>query len=110
MKTNVFVLCVETDMLFESLSDAAKYYNTRTQLFSNMHRGKMKSYKGLHFNFYKDENIDNSNKSVKVTIEGYKFESIRSAANTLGINPATLSYLYRNNKTSYKGMTIKFSI
>ena len=49
------VICIETDMIFDSLKDLANYLDVNYNSVIRVLNGSRKSLKGLHFKYYKED-------------------------------------------------------
>jgi hypothetical protein len=51
------VRCIETGVIYESITDAAKEYNIYISVLSRCCRGEVKTAGGYHWEFYEEEKI-----------------------------------------------------
>lgn len=105
MKTTIKVKNVNNGMIFSSLNAAAKYYNTRIQVFSMLYRGKLKSYKGNTFEF---EKVMEETIKVKCIETGKEWDSCYMASKYFHTSPSKFYQMYKNKKDEFDGLHFKF--
>jgi hypothetical protein len=108
------VICLETKEVFDGIIEAERNFGCFN--IGKVLKGELKTSGGFHFDYYiegKEYKTPKKEKHYKcrkiICLEtGEEFESIKEAADKLGIGRNHIGDVCRGNRKSVKGFTFKF--
>jgi hypothetical protein len=101
------VRCITTNQIFFSTGEAARQLNVSQSKISVCCSGKIKSVKGLMFEYVNKENYDQK-KKVRCAETGEIYESLNKAQNILNISRTSIMECCIGKKKSAHGLHFEF--
>ena len=103
------VICVETGVIYDSVSMAAKALNIKRSSISNVLTGRSKTAGGYHWKYADEKNFNKGRTCVLCVETGVIYDSIISAAEEYHVSHGAISNVLRGKNETSAGVHWKYA-